>query len=178
MILCRPVTRGSVLAQKLVACVVYTAALMLFVGTTALLLGIAVHGTDRLVILIVRESILGSMDFWTGLGRYALAMPLLVAGALTVPLLAFALASFRMKPGTAAALTLAVLLADWTMRIHPAFTALNPYCLTTRIGTWRQVFSNEIPWPRIDRNLRQLAAIDVGLIVVAWAAFRRRPLTR
>jgi hypothetical protein len=67
-----------------------------------------------------------------------------------------------------------VLLADWTVRVHPAFAALSPYCLTTRIATWRQLFNDEIPWLRIERNLLQLLWVDGALLAFAWAAFRRR----
>jgi hypothetical protein len=42
--------------------------------------------------------------------------------------------------------------------------------------TWRQVFSYEIPWLRIERNLGQLLVLDVALVALAWWTFRRREL--
>jgi ABC-2 type transport system permease protein len=177
MVLCRPVSRGAVLTQKLLACGVYTTMLALFLAATTVGMAVAVHGTGRFAVVIVRESILGMMDFEAGLARFALAMPFFVFGLSTIPLFAFALSCLPIKPGTAATIALAVLLADWTVRVHPAFAAISPYCLTTRMATWRQFFSDDVPWLRIARNMRQLAWIDAALIAGAWAAFRRRDLT-
>jgi ABC-2 type transport system permease protein len=177
MVFCRPVTRSSVLLQKLLVCAIYTAALSAFVAVTAFAIGLVLEGPGPLVILTVRESLFGVHEFGPGVARYALAIPLLAAGFFTAALLAFTLACFPIKPATAAIVAIIVLLADWAIQMHPTFAPVAPYTLMTRMATWRQVFNDTIPWLRLERNYAELALIDVGLLAVAWAAFLRRRLT-
>lgn len=177
MAFCRPVTRTSVFFQKLVVCLVYTAALSAFVALCALLLGLVLEGPGPLVVLTVRESLFGIHEFGPGVTRYLMAIPLIAAGFFTVALLAFTLACFPIKPATAAIVAIIFLLADWAIQMHPTFAPVAPYTLMTRMATWRQVFNDVIPWLRIERNYSVLALVDVGLLAVAWSAFQRRRLT-
>jgi ABC-2 type transport system permease protein len=177
MALCRPVTRTSVFFQKLVVCVLYTAALSAFVAVTAFVIGLTLEGPGPLVILTVRESLFGVHEFGSGLARYAMAIPLVAAGFFTAALLAFTLACLPVKPATAAIVAILILLADWSIQMHPTFAPVAPYTLMTRISTWRQVFNDTIPWLRLERNYSELALVDVALLAVAWFAFQRRRLT-
>jgi ABC-2 type transport system permease protein len=176
MIFSRPVTREAVLAQKVIACVVYTLLLAVFVGATALALGLLVDGPGKVVVVSARESIVGVHDFWPGLRRYALGIAMLGPSWLTFTLVAFTLSCWRIKPGAATVVALAVLLGDELLRVQPGFAGFAPYALTTRLLTWRQVFGFHVAWPRIARNLSQLLWIDLALIGLAWVTFRRREL--
>jgi ABC-2 type transport system permease protein len=175
MVLARPVSRASVFIQKILASALYTAALLSFIALSALALGLLLAPHGKLAILVVRDSIIGLFDFWPGLARYALASALSIPMVFTVALLAFALSCFPMKPGTALTLTIAVLFADWL--VHLQFPTVAPYCLATRLGTWRQVLNQDIPWLRLRRNCRDLLVIDAAILAVAWWAFRSRALT-
>jgi ABC-2 type transport system permease protein len=177
MILCRPVSRTSVLVQKLVVCAVYTVALTVFVGASALLLGLLVEGPGRFAVVSARESIFGVHDFGPGLQRYAFAIVLLGVGVFTIALLAFALACFPINAATAATAAIIVLLGDWVIQTHPTFAPISPYTLMTRLSSWRQVFNETIPWLRLRRNYSELLLLDVALVATAWWAFRRRVLT-
>lgn len=176
MIFSRAVTRESVLLQKILVCAAYTVALCVFVGVTSLALGLLVQGPGTLVVVAAQESIIGVHDLASGLQRYALGIAMLGPCWLTFTLIAFALSCCKMKPGAATVLALSVLLTDHVLRIQPAFAALAPYSLTTRILTWRQVFGYDVAWLRIERNLSQLLLVDAALIALAWAVFRRREL--
>ncbi len=176
-IFARPVGRASVLFQKLLACAVYTIALTLFVGATSLALALLFAGRGTLVAIALPESIMGVLGFPLALRRYALAMPMLAGSSWTVAMLALTLSCFDMKPGAATVLALVVLLTDELVRLQPAFVTLAPYCLATRLLTWRQVFSHTIPWLRIQRNYTDLLRLDLVLTGIAWWAFRRRELT-
>jgi ABC-2 type transport system permease protein len=176
MIFSRPASRTSVLAQKILTCTLYTLLLSLFVGATSLALTLMRDGPGALVLVSARESIVGTHDFAAGLERYALGILLLTPCWLTFTLLAFMLSCWSMKPGAATVLALAVLLTDQLLRLQPGLPEFTAYSLWTRILTWRQVFSYEIPWLRIERNLGQLFALDVALIALAWWTFRRREL--
>ncbi len=176
MIFSRPVSRASVLLQKVLACVAYTLVLCLFVGATSLVLGLLFEGPGKVAVVTAKESLIGVHDFGPGLRRYALAIALLGPCWITFTLLAFLLSCGRMKPGAATVVALAVLLTDHVLRTNPAFAAYLPYSLCTRLHTWRQPFAYDVPWLRIERNLSQLLVIDVALIALAWWTFRRREL--
>lgn len=176
MAFCRPVSRTSVWLQKLLTGALYTLALTAFVGTTAVVLAVLFEGPGKLVVVSVRESILGVHEFGPGLARYAAALALLAVSVLTVTLLAFTVACFPVKAATAASVAIIVLLADWTIQTLPPFAPISPYTLTTRLASWRQVFNDVIPWLRLQRNYGDLAIVDGLLLVTAWWAFQRRPL--
>lgn len=178
MVFSRPVARGAVLAQKLIVCAVYTVALAVFVGASALALGLLFEGPGRLVIVAIREGVLCSLPFRVGLARYAAAIAMLAAAMLTVTFLAFTIGCCRVKPGTALVVAATVILADHLVRVEPALAAVSPYCLTTRLMTWRHVFNEDIPWLKIRRNYRDLLCLDVGLILTAWWLLRRRDVAR
>jgi ABC-type transport system involved in multi-copper enzyme maturation permease subunit len=176
MIFARPVAREAVVVQKVLACLLYTLLLALFVSATSLALGLAVEGPGPIAVVSAKESLVGFHDFATGLRRYALAMAMLGPCWTSFTLLAFALSCCKMKPGVATVVALAVLLTDEVLRIQPAFATFAPYSLTTRILTWRQAFGYDVAWLRIERNLSQLLMLDVVLVVFACWAFRRREL--
>lgn len=177
MLLSRPVSRGGVFFQKLVACVVFTGVLTSVVGWGALGLGLLLESPGRFAVLTVRESIFGVHDFVPGLVRYAMAVTLLPLSFLTVTLIAFTLSCLPVKPTTATITALVVILADWAIQAHPALAPVSPYTLMTRLASWRQVFSAEIPWLRLERNYGDLLVLDLALVAVAWIVFARRSIT-
>jgi ABC-2 type transport system permease protein len=176
MVFCRPVSRTSIFFQKLLVCAAYTGVLTVFVAVSALVLGMLLEGPGRLIVVGMQDGVLGALDFDLGLQRFALGVALLSTTMLTVTLLAFTLSCLPMKSGTAATVTIAALVADWVIRTHPAFLSVSPYCLTTRLVTWRQVFNDDVPWLRIRRNCTVLLRVDAALVLTAWWAFRRRSL--
>jgi ABC-2 type transport system permease protein len=176
MALSRPVTRGSLLAQKLFAVVSYVAALSFFVFVTTLALALLLDRPGQLVVVSPLDGVIGVHEPAAGLVRYAAALPLLAASMCTPALLAFALACFPLRAATATMVTIMVLFADWLVHTHPALGTVSPYTLTTRLASWRQVFNASVPWLRLERNYGELALLDVALLVVAWLAFRRRAL--
>jgi ABC-2 type transport system permease protein len=176
-LLCRPVGRGAVFLQKLLVCLLYAIALALFAGVSALVLGLVFEGRGPLVIVAFSESILAALDFRQGLARYALAIWMQAGSMLTIALIGFALSCCGLRPGAVIVVGGAILTADHLVRVQPGFAAIGPYTLATRLMSWRQVFNQSIPWPRLERNYGQLLALDLGLVIAAWWAFRRRDLT-
>ncbi len=174
MILCRPVSRWAIFLQKLLAGLIYSIALAAFIGASALAVGLIFEGRGSLLMLAPHEGIIGQFDFATGLRRYALATLLLCASACSGLLLAFMPSCFNVKPATAAVIALTFFFLDDIIRTQPSFAPVRPFCITTRLIAWRQVFNNEIPWLRIQRHYTVLLWLDAALIGVGWCAFRRR----
>ena len=173
MIFCRPAHRGRVFVTKLIVASVYTVVLAAFIAATTLLIGLIFEGRGNLVLLAPHEGIMGAFHFEEGLRRYALAVPLIWFSALSGMLWPFFFSCTGMKPVTAAVLALTLLAADDILRTTPETAVISPHCVTTRMLSWRQVFNDDIPWPRIQRNYTQLAMIDAALLAGAVVAFRR-----
>jgi ABC-2 type transport system permease protein len=176
MIFSRPVSRASVLIQKVLACVGYTFILCLFVAASSLALALLVEGPGKLVMVAPRESIVGVHELAPALRRYALGAALLWPCSVTFTLVAFTLSCFRMKPGAATVLAVALFLLDQTLRIQPGLGWYATYSVTTRIVTWRQAFGYDVAWLRIQRNVTELILIDLVLVAIAWWVFSRREL--
>jgi ABC-2 type transport system permease protein len=178
MIFCRPVSRTSVLAQKWIACALYAAALTGFIASSTLAICLIFEGPGNLVLLAPHEGVMGTFHFAEGMRRYALALPLMWFSGVSGMLWPFFFSCTGMKPAAATILSLTLLATDDIVRTTPETAVASPYCVTTRMLSWRQVFNDDIPWPRIQRNYTQLTEMDVTLIVGAWVVFRRRECKR
>lgn len=173
-ILCRPVSRLRLYGLKVVVAIVYSIVLSFYASAAALLVGLAFEGRGPLVMIAVHEGIIGTFDFATGLQRYLLATAVMSISAFSGSLLAFAFSCFRMKPATAAALALGLFFADNIVRVTPSLLHISPYCLTTRMIAWRQIFHSEIPVERIQARYTELLCFDALVLVAGWMALRRR----
>jgi len=171
---CRPISRTRVLLLKLIVALSYSTLLVLFISASALGVGLLFEGRGPLIMVAMHEGILGTFDFQTGLARYALATGLLTISAATGVLITFACSCFPARPVTAAAIALAIFFADNSIRAAPGMSHVAPYCLTTRVIAWRQVFNFEVPTLMLRRCYTELLLLDAGLIGLAWWAFRRR----
>jgi ABC-2 type transport system permease protein len=178
MIFCRPVSRTRVFLQKLIVCAAFAVVLVTFIGASALWVGLVFEGSGPLTMIAPHEGVIGFFNMRTGLQRYALATALAIFTGFSGMLWAFLFSCFKMKPAAAAIVALSLFTADDIIRTQPSLANFSPYCVTTRMLSWRQVFNDEIPWPRIQRNYTQLAWIDLGLVATAWLAFRRREFIR
>ena len=139
----------------------------------AVAVGMAFEGAGPLLMLAPHEGVMGSFPFSTGLRRYALAVVMLWPSAVCGMLSFLLLSALRLKPSAAIVLALALYATDNLLRTTPETAIVRPYCVTTRLLSWRQVFNDEIPWARIRRNHRELLLLDAAFLVSAWVAFRR-----
>lgn len=174
MVLCRPVSRLSLFGQKLLAGLAFIVLLTLFIGASALLIGLIFEGCGSLVMIVRTEEVLGRLDFAEGLRRYVIATALLTASTVTIGLLAFTLSCLPVKPVTASALAITWLIVESALRQTISGPALRPYLLLTHLAAWLQTFNTEIPWPRITHSYTVLAWINAGLLAAAFAILRRR----
>jgi ABC-2 type transport system permease protein len=174
LVFARPVSRARVFGQKLLVCLAFAVVLTAFIAASALGVGLLFEGRGPLLMVAAHEGVYGLFDFAEGLRRYALASGLMWFTAVSGLLWAFLFSCSGVRPATAAVAALTIFVCDDLIRTQPGLATVSPYCLTTRMLSWRQVFCEEIPWPRIERNYTQLAEIDLGLVAVAWLLFRRR----
>ncbi len=174
MMLCRPVSRARILIIKAIACVIYTAVLVVFIGVTALVAGMLYGGTGGLFVFIPTERIFALYDFGTGLQRYALAIPCLALSLMTISALGFFFSCMNIKPAAATILTLSVFLMDMILKNIPYFEDIRGWFLTTKMNAWLAVFEYQVPWESMLADYTWLMAINASLFVVSWLVFEQR----
>jgi ABC-2 type transport system permease protein len=174
MMLCRPISRTRILLLKYFACVVYTFALIFFIGLSALLTGILYKGLGGLFAFSPMDRLFALHELRPGLERYFGALPLLALSLTSVTSLGFLFSCLNMKPAAATIVTLSIIFLDSIFRNIPYFESLQPYFITTHMGAWLHVMENYIPWQRMAEDYAYLLAVDATLVIVALAAFHRR----
>lgn len=174
MMLCRPISRGRILLLKIIVCAIYTFALTTFIMVTALGVGFLNGGFGGLFVMDPVNRLFVFHDFWPGLTRYLLAIPLLSLSLCTITALAACLSCFNMKPAAATIISLAILFADTILKNVPYFETIREWFLTYKIMVWLQVFQYRVPWEAMLEEYVWLMAINTTLLVIAWSVFTRR----
>lgn len=174
MVLSRPVSRGRILLLKILACVVYTFSLVLFIVLSSLLLGILDRGYGGLVVIAPWEHIFGFYEGGPALQRFAYASGVLAFLMLTFAALGFMFSCFNVKPATATILTLSIYLFDSIIRGVPYFENMQDYLLTHHMTMWMQVFQPDIPWAKIVHSILYLGAFDLLFVSIGIWYFARR----
>jgi ABC-2 type transport system permease protein len=174
MMLCRPVSRLRLLGVKYLACVIYTFALILFIGLTALAAGILRQGFGGLFVYAPIEGVFALYEKGPGLARYLASLPLLALSLLAVTSLGFALSCFNMKPAAATITTLTYVTVDFIFKSIPYFESVKHWFLTTHMATWTNIYRPEIPWPQMAEDYAYLLAVDLTLVIIAAVNFQQR----
>jgi ABC-2 type transport system permease protein len=176
MMLCRPVSRGRILAFKICAVAVYTFALTWFIALTALAAGLAHSGAGGLFVFAPMERVFALYAFWPGLGRYFLATALLSFALLTIGGIGFFLSCMDIKPAAATIATLSLLFLDSILKNIPFFESIRGWFITTHMASWIYVFESRIPWERIVESYAWLFGINATLLLLAYSIFYARDL--
>jgi ABC-2 type transport system permease protein len=174
MTLCRPVSRFRVLLVKYLACVVYTITLVVFIGGTALLTGIAWKGLGGLFAFVPEEKLLILFPQSEGLVRYALSLVLFSGSLLTITTLAFLFSCFNAKPAAATVMTMTIFLSDRILSFIPAFENYRHWLMSTHMTTWTNAFRESIPWERVVSDYLYLFGLNGTFLMLGFAVFARR----
>lgn len=174
MLLCRPVSRARILIVKYLSCVIYTFALIFFIGISALVTALLWRGTGGLFVFAPAERIFALYDFSAGLVRYAGALVLLSLTLLSVTSIGFLLSCLNMKPAAATIITLSILFMDMVFRNIPYFEDYRQWFITTHMSTWVNAFVANVPTLQIVHDLAVLFGINATLVIVGMAAFQGR----
>lgn len=174
MILCRPVARWRVLVLKYLACVIYTFALIFFIGLTALLAGLLRQGAGGLFVFAPVEGVFGLFEFGDGLRRYLGALPFLSLSLLSITSLGFMLSCFNMKPAAATIVTLSIFFIDVIFRNIPYFESLKQWFFTGHMATWLNVFQPRIPTAQMIEDYAYLLAVNLTLVMIGILNFQQR----
>lgn len=174
MTLCRPVSRGRVFSLKVATVMVYTGVLCLFIGLTALAMGMLERGPGGLFVFSPMEDLFAMHDYPAGIKRYFLAMPFLAYGLLPVSVVALFLSCLKMKPAAATVFTLSYFFADSVLRNIPFLADIRPWFVSTHMGVWVHIFQPRIPWGMILEKNLWLTGFMATLLMAAWIVLERR----
>lgn len=174
MTLCRPVSRLRVLLLKYVACLIYTVALVLFIGLSALAVGTLRQGVGGFFAFQPLQQLFVLYDFGPGLARYLGSLPLLALSLVSVTSLGFALSCFNMKPAAATICTLSYFFADMIFRGIPYFESIKPWFITSHTETWYNVFRSPIPVATMVEDYAYLLAVNLTLVILGMLNFQAR----
>jgi len=176
MLLCRPVSRIRVTLLKYLACVVYTFALIFFIGVTALLAGLAFRGYGGLFISPEEGGVFSLIAPARGICLYLCAIPMLSLSMVTISSLGFLFSCCNMKPAAATTVTLSVIFLDLIFHAIPYFESIRPYFITTHLSTWMHIFETYIPWSHMMEDYSYLVGLDITCLILGSAIFLQRDL--
>ncbi len=174
MVLCRPVSRVRILLVKYCACVIYTFALIFFIGTSALLVGIIQRGTGGLFVLAPEEKIFALYGWGEGLLRFYAGLFFYAASFLSITTLGFALSCCNMKPAAATVVTLSVFVVDWIFHHLPYFESIKHWFITKNMASWANIFQPSVPVMSMLEDYAYLLGVNGTLIVLGVLVFQSR----
>ncbi len=176
MTLSRPVSRLRVLGVKFLSSIVYCFVLIVFIGITALLTGLAWQGLGSLCALIPEEKLLAFYPPGEGLMRYFAALPCFGLSFCTIVSLSFMFSCCNMKPASATIVSLAILFVDRILDFWPQFASFKPWFMTSHMVTWLNVFRSPVPFGRMLEDYLYLFGLDATFMLIGCTIFLRRDL--
>lgn len=179
LILVRPISRFRLLVVKLLSCQIYTTVLFLFVGFSALVVGVLDRGWGGGMLVWTPDLPRVTLFEWDeGLFRYFVAVAGFSLVYLPVTGIAFMLGCFKIKPAAATIVTVAIVVADRVLSAIPlpAFDPYREYFITSRMQAWLYLLYQEIPWALFWEQTVWLIGLGLTGFVIGWLAFERRDI--
>lgn len=177
-LLCRPVSRPRLWGVKLVVCLGYGVALVVWASVLALGLGLAARGAGPLLVHVPATRGRWLYAFGDGLFLYAWGTVFHALAMCTVTSLAFALSGTPLRAATAAAVALAYLLGEDALRQLPFFAPVRGWFVMSHVTAWSRVFDAAADWRWVGEVYGPLAAFDVTVLALGLLAFTRRDFSR
>jgi ABC-2 type transport system permease protein len=162
------------LLLKYLACLIYTFALIFFIGLSALAVGTAKEGIGNFFGFQPIQNLFCLYECGPGHLRYFAALPLLTLSMISVTTIGFMLSCFNMKPAAATIATLTYFMADAIFRSIPYFEDIKQWFLTTHMESWYNAFRAPVPVAQIVGDYAYLLAVDATLVIVGVLAFQAR----
>jgi ABC-2 type transport system permease protein len=175
LILTRPTSRSRILLMKYGATLIYTAALVVFLGALSTILGLALFGAGDLIVVRNGLTIIPGADVP---GRLVLAFGLAVWSMWCVASLAFLLSSLVENAIGPIIGTMTIIIVFFVIGNIPVelFSSMKPYLFTSYLNVWQDALRVPIDWETMVRSAGKLLAFSVGFYVVTWYIFVRKDI--
>jgi len=179
LLLVRPVSRIRLLTIKFIACQIYTLALFVFVGITALGFGLLSRGWGGGFLVWAPELPKVSLFDWNeGLLRYFVAILVFSLFYLPISGIAFFLSCLKIKPAAATIIPIGIILADsiFFKLPLPILDDFRPYLITARINGWLYLFYENIPLASLLESGAWLMGFGLTGFAMGCIVFARRDI--
>ena len=175
MILARPISRVRLLFVKWVAGVIFSTALVLVLGVTALAFARILFPWKGMFFFApgMAFSVLSPGE---GLARFALAHLFLAVNASVMLSVAFMFSCFNVKPAAATIVALSYLFVNVVMESIPFFSRFDNWFITHHFRCWLHVFQNPVQWSQIVQSEIVLGAASATLFIIGCTAFQVRDI--
>jgi len=174
MTLCRPISRVRLLLIKYLTCVLYTFALVFFIGISALIVATFKQGTGGFFAFQPLRGLFALFESAPGHARYFIALPLLALSMTSVASIGFMLSCWNMKPAAATIATLTYFIADGIFRAIPYFEGIKQWFLTTHLEAWYDVFRSPVPIEGMIGDYAYILGVNATLVIVGILVFQTR----
>jgi ABC-2 type transport system permease protein len=176
-LLTRPVARGSVFAAKFVSSLVYTTALVAFLGLSAYAIGAIVFGAGGLLSTgTLMHPMLGWYAHGEAIARLGLAYSLTLMVALTAGMFAFFISIWLSNPLGAIGGGIMLQFSTFIMGEIGYFQPIRPYLFGAQMMVSQKAFLDPIPWGEIGASIACLGAYVIVLLIASAVIFRRKDI--
>lgn len=176
LLLTRPPSRHRIFIAKVTGSALYTAAIVFFLGTLSVGLGLLLFGGGEL--LVTGEdgmAILAATDVWW---RFVLAYALAAWGMGVVASLGLLFSTFvenAIGPIVGSFAVVVLMLIIGTMPLE-FFENIRPYLFTSYFDVWRRAFSSPLDIGAILADTAVLGIFFCVFTFAAWAIFTRKDI--
>ena len=170
MILCRPISRLRLLLLKWLAGAMFSIALVVVLGGTAVLFA-RIWFPWRGMFVFVPGLVFNVLSASDGFRLYLWAHLFLAVNACTMLSLAWMFSCYNMKPAAATILALSFLFVNLVMENIPFFEQYQGWFLTHHFRSWLLVFTRPTPWAQVSQSLCVLAAVNLTAFIIGAAGF-------
>ena len=174
-LLTRAGSRSRIITAKFIVTLLYTAAMVLFIGVLTLGLSLAVFGSGDL--LVVKRGLVVLPE--SGLpAHFLLAWGLAILSMFVVSSLCFLFSAFTDNSVGPIVATMAVIIISLIIITLPfeMFQAIRPWLFVNYFDTWQKVFDDPVPWTEIMRNVWILLGFTGLFFSIALAWFNRKDI--
>ncbi len=174
-LLTRAGSRSRIITAKFIVTLLYTAAMVLFIGVLTLGLSLAVFGSGDL--LVVKRGLVVLPE--SGLpAHFLLAWGLAILSMFVVSSLCFLFSAFTDNSVGPIVATMAVIIISLIIITLPfeMFQAIRPWLFVNYFDTWQKVFDDPIPWGDILRNVWILLGFTALFFSITLAWFNRKDI--
>lgn len=176
LVFARPITRLRLLLVKYTAVMIYTFTFVVFVSITGYLMaGAAVGFNGGLLAWEPKMKIFAAYPTWSeGAGRLGMGAVGIGISMITLSSIAFMFSCMKIKPSSAAIITLAILFVDMILQNFPFFKPYEEYFITYRMSAWLFMLEKHIDWAKIAESYVLLGGLNATLFIIGWLAFQTR----
>lgn len=175
MILSRPISRFRLLLMKWLAGVIFSAALVLVLGVTALVFA-RLWFPWKGMFVFAPGMVFNVLDASEGLRLYAWSHLFMTLNATVILALGFMFSCFNMKPAAATILALSYLFVNLVMESIPFFERYQEWFLPYHFRSWLLVYAQPTPWERVGGSVLILVAFNLTAFLIGAAAFQARDI--